>query len=87
MINQFFSNPFVLLLLGNSHDIQSCCAAEIVELVKRAPIDGLLRPDTTLLHCSEFVIKCMQECWSEEPDQRPDFKYIRVRLKPMQSGL
>ncbi|XP_035231048.1 atrial natriuretic peptide receptor 1-like [Stegodyphus dumicola] len=29
----------------------------------------------------------MQECWSEEPENRPDFKTIRAKLRPMRRGM
>lgn len=45
------------------------------------------RPDVTDIKCEDFVVKCMQECWQEDPDLRPDFKYTRIRLKSMQKGM
>jgi len=60
---------------------------ELIEKVKH-PQDGwIIRPDTSQLKCESFVISCMQDCWHEDPDSRPDFKYIRMRLKPMQKGM
>ncbi|KAI0210729.1 Guanylate cyclase 32E [Lamellibrachia satsuma] len=60
---------------------------EIIEKLK-SPLGGsLIRPDTTQMKCADFVVKCMQECWHEDPDVRPDFKFIRMRLKPMQKGM
>lgn len=29
----------------------------------------------------------MKQCWAETPDERPDFKTIRNRLRPMRKGL
>lgn len=29
----------------------------------------------------------MEACWEEDADLRPDFRFIRVRLKEMQAGL
>lgn len=60
---------------------------EIVERVKKLPEGLPHRPDLSQMNCSELVLRCIQECWNEDPDQRPDFKYIRQRLKPMQQGL
>lgn len=50
-----------------------------------------MRPDVELLYdseigCDEYVLEVMQECWSEYPDQRPDFVHIRSRLKRMKEG-
>ncbi|XP_074600822.1 guanylate cyclase 32E-like [Brevipalpus obovatus] len=35
----------------------------------------------------ECCIQCMESCWAENSDDRPDFKSIRNRLKPMKKGL
>lgn len=45
------------------------------------------RPPLTELGAAEYITCCMQACWHEEPDQRPDIRYVRVRLKEMQAGL
>ena len=45
------------------------------------------RPPITNLDCKEYIIRCMQDCWHESPEMRPDFKTIRVRLKEMEVGL
>ncbi|XP_022252245.1 guanylate cyclase 32E-like [Limulus polyphemus] len=46
----------------------------------RPPIDELVG-------CSEYILKCMQECWDEEPDARPDFRLVNQKLRDMQAGL
>ncbi|XP_062604007.1 guanylate cyclase 32E-like isoform X2 [Saccostrea cucullata] len=61
--------------------------AEIVNHVIRDADETPFRPDITRLSCEDFIKQCITECWHEAPDFRPDFKYIRVRLKPMQQGL
>ena len=45
------------------------------------------RPELTAFKCEESVRSCIQDCWHEDPEVRPDFKYCRVRLKSMQKGL
>ena len=61
--------------------------SEIVEKIIN-PSDGwFFRADLSQLKCQDFVVRCIQECTAEEPELRPDFKYIRMRLKPMQEGL
>ncbi|EFA10586.2 receptor-type guanylate cyclase Gyc76C isoform X1 [Tribolium castaneum] len=66
---------------------------EIIELVKREPIDGeeSFRPDIDLLldceiGCDDYVLQCMKDCWAENPEARPDFAAIRSRLKRMKDG-
>ncbi|KAK4009326.1 hypothetical protein OUZ56_018443 [Daphnia magna] len=45
------------------------------------------RPPITQLDCKDYIIWCMQDCWHESPEMRPDFKSIRGRLKEMEAGL
>lgn len=49
--------------------------------------DVPFRPDVSKLSCEAFIKQCITECWHESHEYRPDFKYIRYRLKPMQQGL
>lgn len=37
--------------------------------------------------CGPYVVKCIDDCWHEDPDCRPDFRFVNIRLKEMQSGL
>lgn len=46
-----------------------------------------LRPPLSELGAPEYVTKCMKACWDEDPDQRPDIRFVRVKLKEMQAGL
>ncbi|XP_074647911.1 guanylate cyclase 32E-like isoform X2 [Tubulanus polymorphus] len=61
---------------------------EIIRKVKY-PLDSrdVFRPNLNEIVAEDLVKMCMQDCWSEDPDNRPDFKYIRMRLKQMQQGL
>uniref|UniRef100_T1IU04 guanylate cyclase n=1 Tax=Strigamia maritima TaxID=126957 RepID=T1IU04_STRMM len=45
------------------------------------------RPSTQDLNCPDYIVWCMQDCWNEDPDERPDFRLVRVKLKEMQVGL
>nr|CAD7457814.1 unnamed protein product [Timema tahoe] len=67
---------------------------EIVDRVKKYVEDDEVpfRPDLDLLHesdvkCPDYVLSCMQDCWAETPDARPDFSAIRNRLKKMREGM
>ncbi|KAK6625291.1 Receptor-type guanylate cyclase Gyc76C [Polyplax serrata] len=67
---------------------------EIIELVKAYPARGgePFRPDLDLLRisevgCPEYVASCIEDCWSEVPEMRPDFSVIRTRLKKMKEGM
>jgi hypothetical protein len=39
------------------------------------------------VECPEYILTCMQDCWAENPDMRPDFQAIRSRLKKMKEGM
>uniref|UniRef100_A0A8D8RBI4 Guanylate cyclase n=1 Tax=Cacopsylla melanoneura TaxID=428564 RepID=A0A8D8RBI4_9HEMI len=46
------------------------------------------RPRLDLLENSfDFVRDCAVECWAEIPDDRPDFKVIRTKLRPLRKGM
>ncbi|XP_054710092.1 guanylate cyclase 32E-like [Uloborus diversus] len=50
--------------------------------------DGeLFRPPSCKLDCPDYIKQCMEECWKEDPDDRPDFKFIKVKLRVLHSGL
>ncbi|XP_011308838.1 guanylate cyclase 32E isoform X2 [Fopius arisanus] len=54
------------------------------------PIPSLppLRPPLEHLeNCFDFVRDCLEECWSEEPELRPDFKTIRNKLRQLRKGM
>ncbi|XP_060529938.1 guanylate cyclase 32E isoform X2 [Cylas formicarius] len=41
----------------------------------------------SLTDCPDFVKSCMRECWSETPYDRPDFKTVRSKLRPLRKGM
>lgn len=42
------------------------------------------RPSLEGFEAQDYYIETMLMCWSEQPEQRPDFRHgIRQRLKPM----
>nr|KAG5701206.1 hypothetical protein BaRGS_008582 [Batillaria attramentaria] len=61
---------------------------DIVERVKNGPVEGFLfRPNTSQMTCEADVKETMRDCWDENPDNRPDLKTIRKRLRTMQRGM
>mgnify|MGYP001794754827 FL=1 len=34
-----------------------------------------------------YVTDLLKDCWSENPEERPSFKVIQLRLKPLQKGM
>ncbi|XP_024085457.1 guanylate cyclase 32E isoform X1 [Cimex lectularius] len=57
------------------------------EIVKSVASGSGLRPDVSGLDTSPSIVKCMESCWDEDPENRPDFRFVRVKLKEMQAGL
>nr|XP_006817694.1 PREDICTED: guanylate cyclase 32E-like [Saccoglossus kowalevskii] len=64
---------------------------EIIERVK-TPLDPVrpFRPnimDLLEIDAPDYVVDTIQECWHEIPENRPDLKTIRIKLKPIQKGM
>uniref|UniRef100_A0A1B0EWC7 Guanylate cyclase n=2 Tax=Lutzomyia longipalpis TaxID=7200 RepID=A0A1B0EWC7_LUTLO len=54
------------------------------------PIDPSrpFRPSLQPLESSfDCVRECLVECWAERPEDRPDFKMIRAKLRPLRKGM
>lgn len=48
----------------------------------------LRRPPFDKLENSfDFVRDCLIECWAENPDERPDLKVVRTKLRPLKKGM
>ncbi|XP_062545838.1 guanylate cyclase 32E [Armigeres subalbatus] len=60
---------------------------EIIARVISPQNYGIFRPPLRGLDAADYVIQCLQACWEEEPEDRPDIRFVRVKLKPMQAGL
>ncbi|XP_014674216.1 PREDICTED: guanylate cyclase 32E-like [Priapulus caudatus] len=50
-------------------------------------IEEVYRPPTANLNCDRYIVECMRDGWAEDPEMRPDFRFIRIRLRQMQAGL
>ena len=53
------------------------------------PKDPSTRPPLSALSaCPAYILQCAQDCWREDPTERPsDFRLIRHRLGELQAGL
>ncbi|XP_044758334.1 guanylate cyclase 32E-like isoform X2 [Coccinella septempunctata] len=71
-------------ILGRSGPwgLPNLTAPDIINRVKRTDYDTPFRPPLEQLEASEYIIKCIKACWHEEPEQRPDIRYVRAGLKP-----
>jgi len=46
----------------------------------------LFRPDIKLVNCPQYIVDTMRDCWSEQPECRPDLPTIKRRLERMRQG-
>lgn len=48
----------------------------------------IFRPPLQPLDSSfDCVRDCLKDCWAEKPEDRPDFKAIRTKLRPLRKGM
>lgn len=59
---------------------------EIVKEVRRIDRETPFRPCLEHLGAEDYITSCVKACWNEDAEQRPDIRYVRVRLKEMQVG-
>ncbi|PNF22648.1 hypothetical protein B7P43_G07108 [Cryptotermes secundus] len=60
----------------------------LLRVVRPEPGQVPFRPQLELLENSfDFVRDCLVECWAENPEDRPDFKTIRAKLRPLRKGM
>ncbi|KAL4240407.1 hypothetical protein ACF0H5_001199 [Mactra antiquata] len=59
---------------------------EIINKIRDSS-ESPFRPSTRVLTCDKYIIECMQSCWNEIPDERPDFRTIRKVLEPLRNGM
>lgn len=61
---------------------------DITQRVQQGKKNGIMfRPNTSILQTEKFIIDCMEKCWQEEPESRPDFHTVRDLLRGLHSGL
>lgn len=86
-------NYIFLIILTTSYNfsITSFLRMRLSEIIKQVIENKkgfTFRPNVLKLQAAfDCVIDCMQECWSEDPENRPDFKSIRTKLRPMRRGM
>lgn len=67
--------------------INHCFQPEIIEKVKQETQKTTFRPPLESLEAADYILKCMKACWHEDPEQRPDIRFVRLRLKEMQVSI
>ncbi|XP_078045416.1 guanylate cyclase 32E [Augochlora pura] len=87
-----YSFAIVLYELQGRHGpygISDISDSEILKkVIARDPATEPFRPPLDQLeNCFHFVRDCLIECWSEDPEIRPDFKIIRNKLRPLRKGM
>ncbi|XP_076054851.1 guanylate cyclase 32E-like [Oratosquilla oratoria] len=64
--------------------------SDILKKVMTGPEEGgqPFRPLVDMLeHCFDCVKIVLRECWAEVPEDRPEFRVIRLRLRSMRRGM
>lgn len=76
--------------IGLTHDPDTLSSTfkEILEKLVNPPNPMvILRPPLHILDAPECVKQSITLCWNEEPDDRPDMRLVRIKLKELQGGL
>ncbi|KHJ91986.1 adenylate/guanylate cyclase catalytic domain protein [Oesophagostomum dentatum] len=75
-------------LLRESELKHSVKVLHVAEIVARVAGGTCSRPNLSCIEGQDYVTETMRLCWSEYPENRPDFKNgIRQKLKPMFAGI
>ncbi|KAJ1522078.1 hypothetical protein ONE63_002389 [Megalurothrips usitatus] len=87
-----YAFAIVLYEIQGRHGPYGDCALAVDEVLRRVlhpePGQPPYRPPLDSLENSfDFVRECLQECWAEDPEQRPDLKAVRARLRPLRKGM
>ncbi|XP_034230104.1 receptor-type guanylate cyclase Gyc76C [Thrips palmi] len=87
-----FAFGVVLYEIQGRHGPYGDCALAVDEVLRRVlhpePGQPPYRPPLDSLENSfDFVRECLQECWAEDPELRPDLKAVRARLRPLRKGM
>lgn len=76
--------------IGHSFDSAALSATfqEIIEKLTN-PINPMvaLRPPLHVIDAPECVKQSIILCWNEDPEDRPDMRLVRLKLKELQGGL
>lgn len=81
--------PFGLGGLNCDFTSLSSTFKEIIEKIKN-PINPsrVIRPP---IHVIDYAPECVKAsvalCWNENPEERPDMRLVRIKLKELQGGL
>ncbi|KRT86564.1 Adenylate and Guanylate cyclase [Oryctes borbonicus] len=85
-----YSFGVILYELFSRHGPFGDVGLSAAEILNRVIHCGLIpfRPNLdTLENSFDFVRDCLKECWAENPEERPDFKSIRAKLRPLRKGM
>lgn len=62
----------------------SVCVVEIIEKVKKPP--PLIRPSVSKGAAPPEAIHIMRQCWTEQPEMRPDFNQVHDLFRKLNHG-
>lgn len=80
--------PFSLGLNCNFNSL-SPTFKEIIEKIRnpKNPLRVIRPPIQAIDYAPECVKTSVALCWNENPEERPDMRLIRIKLKELQGGL
>lgn len=76
--------------IGHSYDADTLSSTfkEILDKLANPPNPLVtLRPPLHILDAPECVKQSIVLCWNEDPEDRPDMRLVRIKLKELQGGL
>jgi guanylate cyclase, other len=76
--------------LNCDFDILSTTFKEIIEKIRdppKAPLRAIRPPLQIIDYAPECVKTIITLCWNENPDERPDMRLVRIKLKELQGGM
>ena len=73
---------------GPFGDSNTSATETLRQIIQPSSSGGYHRPQLDKLeNCMDFVKETIRVCWSESPEERPDFKMIRNKLRPLRRGI
>lgn len=76
--------------IGHSFDTGTLSTTfkEVIDKLMNPPSPNIIvRPPLHVIDAPECVKQSIVLCWNEDPEDRPDMRLVRIKLKELQGGL